>query len=252
MARRVFSRRPGLRRHRQRRRPGRRRGRGRPHRRRRPRSRRRRGGRLLRRDPAARALRLPRARGDRASTPLRQLRRRSRYQFYEAARTCGPRWAGITTRARRRRRGPGHQRGRRRGLIAGPRMQISISMSARPAATATAGRLRRRVPAVRALTRVAPRPRRRPRRGAQTVRELIRAGADVIKVSTTGGVLSPRDDPRHAALPRRRARRPGGGGAAAGLDVMAHAQGAAGIKAALRAGSARSSTASSSTTRPSS
>ena len=30
------------------------------------------------------------------------------------------------------------------------------------------------------------------------VRELIRAGADVIKVATSGGVLSPRDDPRHA------------------------------------------------------
>ena len=29
------------------------------------------------------------------------------------------------------------------------------------------------------------------------VRELIRAGADVIKVCTSGGVLSPRDDPRH-------------------------------------------------------
>ncbi|MGH3585007.1 MAG: amidohydrolase family protein, partial [Pseudonocardia sp.] len=30
------------------------------------------------------------------------------------------------------------------------------------------------------------------------VRELVRAGADVIKICTTGGVLSPRDDPRHA------------------------------------------------------
>ncbi len=29
------------------------------------------------------------------------------------------------------------------------------------------------------------------------VRELVRAGADVIKVATSGGVLSPRDDPRH-------------------------------------------------------
>jgi imidazolonepropionase-like amidohydrolase len=30
------------------------------------------------------------------------------------------------------------------------------------------------------------------------VRELVRAGADVIKVATSGGVLSPTDDPRHA------------------------------------------------------
>ena len=30
------------------------------------------------------------------------------------------------------------------------------------------------------------------------MRELHRMGADVIKVATSGGVLSPRDDPRHA------------------------------------------------------
>ncbi|GAA4519920.1 arginase family protein [Nonomuraea ferruginea] len=32
----------------------------------------------------------------------------------------------------------------------------------------------------------------------KTVRTMLRAGADVIKVATTGGVLSPADDPRHA------------------------------------------------------
>lgn len=68
------------------------------------------------------------------------------------------------------------------------------------------------------------------------VRELIRAGADVIKVFTTGGVLSPRDDPRHAhfsdaelAVLVEEATR-------AGRYVMAHAQGSPGIKAAVRAG----------------
>jgi imidazolonepropionase-like amidohydrolase len=68
------------------------------------------------------------------------------------------------------------------------------------------------------------------------VRELIRAGADVIKVATTGGVLSPRDDPRHghfrdveiAVLVEE--------ATAAGLFVMAHAQGTAGIKTAIRNG----------------
>jgi imidazolonepropionase-like amidohydrolase len=29
------------------------------------------------------------------------------------------------------------------------------------------------------------------------MRGLVRASADVIKVATSGGVLSPRDDPRH-------------------------------------------------------
>ena len=70
----------------------------------------------------------------------------------------------------------------------------------------------------------------------QRVRELIRAGADVIKVATSGGVLSARDDPRHAhfaddelaiiVAEATRANRP----------VAAHAQAADGIKAALRAG----------------
>ncbi|MFI5262714.1 MAG: amidohydrolase family protein, partial [Candidatus Limnocylindrales bacterium] len=68
------------------------------------------------------------------------------------------------------------------------------------------------------------------------VRELVRAGADVIKVFTTGGVLSPRDDPRHAhfsdgelAVLVEEATR-------AHRFVMAHAQGAPGIKSAVRAG----------------
>ena len=37
-----------------------------------------------------------------------------------------------------------------------------------------------------------------PEEVRKKVRELIRMGADVIKVATSGGVLSPRDDPRHA------------------------------------------------------
>ncbi|MDL9978691.1 metal-dependent hydrolase family protein [Microbacterium sp. ASV49] len=70
----------------------------------------------------------------------------------------------------------------------------------------------------------------------QRVRELLRAGADTIKVCATGGVMSTRDDPRHSQFSLdelvvcvEEAR-------AAGKDVLAHAQGAAGIKNALRAG----------------
>lgn len=68
------------------------------------------------------------------------------------------------------------------------------------------------------------------------VRELVRAGADVIKVATTGGVISPLSDPRRAhfadeelAVLVQEAR-------AARLQVMAHAQGTDGVKNALRAG----------------
>jgi imidazolonepropionase-like amidohydrolase len=68
------------------------------------------------------------------------------------------------------------------------------------------------------------------------VREIIRAGADVIKVATTGGVLSPRDDPRHPQFRDDEIAEMTAEAAANGLHVMAHAQGAGGIKAALRNG----------------
>jgi imidazolonepropionase-like amidohydrolase len=68
------------------------------------------------------------------------------------------------------------------------------------------------------------------------VRELARAGADVIKVCTSGGVLSPRDDPRHAQFSPDELEVCVAEAAASGLGVMAHAQGTPGIKNALRAG----------------
>jgi imidazolonepropionase-like amidohydrolase len=84
------------------------------------------------------------------------------------------------------------------------------------------------------------------------VREIIRAGADVIKVATTGGVLSLRDDPSHPHFRDDELAVMVAEASAAGLAVMAHAQGANGVKAAVRNGVRLSSTASSSTTRPSS
>jgi imidazolonepropionase-like amidohydrolase len=68
------------------------------------------------------------------------------------------------------------------------------------------------------------------------VRELHRMGADVIKVATSGGVLSPRDDPRHAHLRPAELEVLVEEATAAGMFVMAHAQGAEGIKNAVRAG----------------
>jgi imidazolonepropionase-like amidohydrolase len=68
------------------------------------------------------------------------------------------------------------------------------------------------------------------------VRELIRDGADVIKVATSGGVLSPRDDPRHAHFTEEELVMLVSEAASAGRWVMAHAQGAEGIKRAIRAG----------------
>lgn len=70
----------------------------------------------------------------------------------------------------------------------------------------------------------------------QRVRELVRAGSDTIKICSTGGVMSTRDDPRHSQFSPDELRVCVEEAAAAGQDVLAHAQGAAGIKNALRAG----------------
>ena len=69
------------------------------------------------------------------------------------------------------------------------------------------------------------------------VREVLRAGADIIKVHATGGVMSPTDHPEFTQfsqeeleiIVREAAFRKG-------VKVMAHAQGAEGIKNAVRAG----------------
>lgn len=68
------------------------------------------------------------------------------------------------------------------------------------------------------------------------VRELIRAGAEVIKVCTSGGVLSPRDDPRHPQFSLEELRVCVAEASAVGIPVMAHAQGKPGIMNALHAG----------------
>ena len=68
------------------------------------------------------------------------------------------------------------------------------------------------------------------------MRELVRAGADVIKVCTSGGVLSPRDDPRHGHFRDDELDVLVAEATAAGKWVMAHAQATDGIKSAIRAG----------------
>jgi len=68
------------------------------------------------------------------------------------------------------------------------------------------------------------------------VREVIRAGADWIKLCTSGGVLSPGDQPQHATLTLDEIRAAVDEAATQGRKVMAHAQANAGIKNALKAG----------------
>lgn len=75
-----------------------------------------------------------------------------------------------------------------------------------------------------------------PEEMRKKVRELIRAGADVIKIAASGGVLSSRSNPRHGHFRDDELDAVVLEASAAGMWVMAHAQATDGIKAAIRAG----------------
>jgi imidazolonepropionase-like amidohydrolase len=75
-----------------------------------------------------------------------------------------------------------------------------------------------------------------PEEMRKKVRELVRAGADVIKVATSGGVMSPRSNPRHAHFDAGELQALVAEATSAGLYVMAHAQATDGIKNAVKAG----------------
>jgi imidazolonepropionase-like amidohydrolase len=115
-----------------------------------------------------------------------------------------------------------------RGLVTGPRMQISISMLSQ-----TGGHGDTHLPSGACFRWHHSYPGNPsglvdgPDEMRKRVRELIREGADVIKVATSGGVMSPRDHPKHGHF------------CANELEVLvaeAHAQAADGIKAAVGAG----------------
>lgn len=124
------------------------------------------------------------------------------------------------------------------GLVAGPDLRIAIGMLSQ-----TGGHGDEWMPSGGCVHALWP-----PHPGApatvvdgvdeirRAVRQLVRAGADVIKVATTGGVISPRSDPRMAHFRDDELTTLLAEAAAAALPVMAHAQGTAGIKNAVRAG----------------
>ena len=70
----------------------------------------------------------------------------------------------------------------------------------------------------------------------RVVRQLVRAGADQIKVATTGGAMTAYNDPARAQLREDELDEIVTEARAAGLYVMAHAHGAGGAKAAIKAG----------------
>jgi len=121
------------------------------------------------------------------------------------------------------------------GLVAGPRMQISIAMLSQTGGHGDGHVLcgaQLRTPYPGAPSGVVDGPDEMRKR----VRELIREGASVIKVATSGGVLSPISDPTRGHLRDAELEVLVEEATAAGLHVMAHAQATDGIKAAIRSG----------------
>ncbi|WP_435261245.1 amidohydrolase family protein [Tenacibaculum sp. nBUS_03] len=125
------------------------------------------------------------------------------------------------------------------GLIEGPKLKISITPL-----SITGGHLDAWLPSGITLHLLSPpypgSPASicdGPREVRKRVREILRAGADVIKVCSTGGVLSPTDHPDFTQFSSKELSIMVEEGAMRkGIKVMAHAQGLQGIKNAIKAG----------------
>ena len=159
-------------------------------------------------------------------------------QFYEAAKNLKRTLAiGITSVRDAGGADLGIKEAVADGSIPGPRLQISIVMLSQ-----TGGHGDDWYPSGNDIALFVPHPGRPSGivdgvdEVRRKVRELHRLGADVIKVATSGGVLSPRDDPRQAHFRPAELDTLVEEASAAGMFVMAHAQGADGIKNAVRAG----------------
>lgn len=169
---------------------------------------------------------------------MRRLTRPFSYQFYEAeANLKATLDLGITTIRDASGADLGVQQAVEDGLIAGPRMQISVT-----AISQTGGHGDGWLPSGINLDGKVSYPGRPsgivdgPEEMRKKVREIIRSGGNVIKVFTSGGVLSPRDNPRHGHFRDDELQVLVAEANAAGIFVMAHAQASDGIKAAVRAG----------------
>jgi imidazolonepropionase-like amidohydrolase len=160
------------------------------------------------------------------------------YRYFEAARNLTATLAGGITTVRE---ASGADLGLKQavddGLVVGPRMQISIGMISQ-----TGGHSDYLMPSGVRIGLLPEGPGipntivDGPDEMRRAVRQLLRAGADVIKVAVSGGVLSPRDDPRRVSFRDRELDVLVEEASAGGAHVMAHALGGESIKAAVRAG----------------
>ncbi|MDQ7906092.1 amidohydrolase family protein [Phytohabitans sp. ZYX-F-186] len=160
------------------------------------------------------------------------------YQFFLAERNLRRTLdAGVTTVRDASGADLGIQRAVDDGLIDGPALRISII-----ALSQTGGHGDHWLPSGNAPEILLEHPGRPsgivdgPDEARKRVRELIRDGANFIKVNTSGGVFSPRDNPAHAHFTQEELDAIVGEAARVDVPAMAHAHGSAGIKAAIRAG----------------
>ncbi len=158
--------------------------------------------------------------------------------FLAAERMARTLACGITTVREAGGTDLGVKEARDRGMVPGPRMQLSIAILSQTGghgdSWAVCGA---HMPGM--MDAHPGRPHNivdGPEEMRRKVRELVRAGAGVIKVCTSGGVLSPRDDPQHAHFTADELEMLVAEATAANRFVMAHAQATQGIKNAVRAG----------------
>jgi imidazolonepropionase-like amidohydrolase len=121
-----------------------------------------------------------------------------------------------------------------RGLISGPRLQCSLVIVSPTNgivdATTPQGLVSPVVPGM-------PAPECNGPSGARAkVREVLRQGADVIKIATSGGVSSARVDPRRPLFTREEVEAIVDEAHMAGVPVCCHALGGPGLLTAIRAG----------------
>jgi imidazolonepropionase-like amidohydrolase len=160
------------------------------------------------------------------------------YRFYDAIRNLDATLrVGITTVRDAGGADLGVKQALAEGIIRGPRVQISIAMLSQTGGhgdgwlpSGAQAEIFPAYPGSPAGIVDGPDEVRRK------VRELVRAGAEVIKIATSGGVLSPRDTPQQPGFDVGEIEGIVAEARAAGLWVMSHAQSAEGIKNAVRAG----------------
>jgi imidazolonepropionase-like amidohydrolase len=161
------------------------------------------------------------------------------YAFYQVPETL--RWIlalGITTVRDAAGADAGLRRAVADGTLVGPRMQISVNML-----SMTGGHGDAWLPSTGGFGPWGVTYPGMPSalcdgiEGVQAkVREIIRAGADVVKIASSGGVLSEHDDPHAPHFSEAEVRAIVQAAADLGRPVMSHAHGAEGIKRAIRAG----------------